>query len=122
MQSVTVFTIKVWSMNTIDEECKTIEEMIKIYCRGNKHKHTDRMCKQCGIMLEYSKDKLYKCKYADAKPTCRKCPVHCYSKEKRLMIKQIMRYSGPFMILYHPLLAFKYILKDFRRHRRYRQM
>ena len=31
--------------------------------------------------------------------------VHCYQPQMREQIRQVMRYSGPRMLLYHPVLA-----------------
>lgn len=33
------------------------------------------------------------------------CKVHCYKPEVREQIRQVMRFSGPRMLLYHPVLA-----------------
>ncbi len=44
------------------------------------------------------------------KTKCHKCPVHCYSQDMREKIREVMRFSGPRMMFYHPLEALRYIL------------
>ena len=45
------------------------------------------------------------------KTFCSQCRIHCYEKTMQKQIKQVMRYSGPRMIFYHPLLALRHALK-----------
>ena len=44
--------------------------------------------------------------------TCRLCKVHCYRTDMRLKMKEIMRYSGPRMILYHPVIAIRHLVRE----------
>ncbi len=39
------------------------------------------------------------------KTFCANCKVHCYKPQMREQIRQVMRFSGPRMLLYHPVLA-----------------
>ncbi len=41
---------------------------------------------------------------------CSKCPIHCYKPKMREHIREVMRYSGPRMIFYHPIIAIKHML------------
>ena len=41
----------------------------------------------------------------EEKTFCANCKVHCYKPEMREQIRQVMRFSGPRMLLYHPFLA-----------------
>jgi predicted amidophosphoribosyltransferase len=100
-------------MTRIAEELITIEKMISIYCNRNRHS-PDGLCGECGDILEYAKTKLSGCTFGDSKPTCRKCRIHCYSDEKRRRIREIMKYSGPLMIWYHPFLAVKHAFREIR--------
>jgi hypothetical protein len=75
--------------------------MIRLYCRLN-HKQEDT-CNTCNELVEYAHQKLDKCIYTEEKPACKSCKVHCYSPIKRKEIQQIMRFSGPRMLLYAPL-------------------
>ena len=44
----------------------------------------------------------------ETKTFCSACKVHCYSKENKEKIRKVMRYAGPRMLLYHPVLAIKH--------------
>lgn len=57
-----------------------------------------------------------KCDWIDAhtekKPTCNKCPIHCYKPEPKEQMRLVMRYSGPRMLLKHPILAVRHLLHE----------
>lgn len=89
----------------IIREKKTIEAMVKIYCKGNHSKKKEQLCPQCKEFIEYALKRLDKCQYQEEKPTCANCTVHCYKPDRRGQAKAIMRYSGPKMILHYPILA-----------------
>lgn len=44
------------------------------------------------------------------KTFCAHCKVHCYKPEMRERIRQVMRYSGPRMIIYDPKTALWHML------------
>ncbi|MBU2591009.1 MAG: nitrous oxide-stimulated promoter family protein [Nitrospinae bacterium] len=80
----------------IPREISIIGEMIGIYCRG-KHsdiKNSGNLCKECASLLEYAEGKLRKCPYQEEKPSCKDCSIHCYSREYRVTIRDVMKYSG----------------------------
>lgn len=98
-------------MTRIDEEKNIVEIMIRLYCRkkeGNKV-----LCASCSNLLEYSKNRLEKCRFGNSKPVCRKCSIHCYRKDMQEKIKKVMKFSGPRMILYHPILAIRYLKRKY---------
>ncbi len=66
-------------------------------------------------MLSYALTRLDKCPLKSDKPTCAKCPVHCYKPEMRNRIKDVMRFSGPRMLSRHPVLAVLHLLDSRRR-------
>jgi hypothetical protein len=41
---------------------------------------------------------------------CEACPIHCYAKAEREQMREVMRYSGPRMLLRHPVLAIRHLL------------
>lgn len=88
-------------------EFKTIEAMVNIYCHAWHKK--EGLCEECNAFLIYANEKLDRCPYGQTKPTCNKCPIHCYKPEKREQAKKIMRYAGPRMLLKHPILAIKHL-------------
>ena len=67
------------------------------------------LCGECRELLEYSLARLEHCKFGNAKTKCHKCPVHCYRPDMREKIRTVMRFSGPRMLLYHPLEALRYL-------------
>jgi hypothetical protein len=93
----------------IEREKKTVEAMVRLYCR-NLHGERHALCGECTGLLEYARLRLDHCPFQEGKTTCAKCPVHCYRPEMRERVRAVMRYSGPRMILSHPLLALHHLL------------
>jgi Nitrous oxide-stimulated promoter len=56
------------------------------------------LCPECSSLVGYSIHKRRLCPL-DPKPSCRKCPIHCYNLESRARIREIMAFSGRRMIL-----------------------
>lgn len=88
----------------------TLQAMVKIYC-NHKHQNKSGLCNECNELLKYSETRLNKCKYGSKKPVCKKCSTHCYNPENRDAIKKVMRFSGPKMILKHPVLTIIHLIK-----------
>ncbi|MGI6712417.1 MAG: nitrous oxide-stimulated promoter family protein [Bacillota bacterium] len=95
--------------NRIKREKKIIETMIRFYCK-NKHGSQSDLCPECQELLNYSLERLNRCKFGADKPVCSKCTVHCYKKAMRDKIKSVMRYSGPRMTVFHPIMAIQHYL------------
>lgn len=93
----------------IEEEKKIAGQMIRLYCK--KHEGNQELCPSCQELLEYAYHRLDRCKYGEEKPTCQKCPIHCYKPEMKERIRKVMRWSGPRMILYHPITSIKHLLR-----------
>ncbi len=94
----------------IEEEKAVAGQMIHLYCR--KHEGNKTLCPECKELLEYADRRLDHCRYGSGKPTCKKCPIHCYRPEMKERIRIVMRWAGPRMILYHPVAAVKHILRE----------
>jgi hypothetical protein len=94
----------------IAREKKTVEAMIKIYCK-NHHKGSNGLCTACDELLNYSESRLDKCTFGERKPTCSNCTIHCYIPVMRGKIKVVMKYSGPKMIYSHPVLAIFHLVE-----------
>jgi hypothetical protein len=60
-------------------------------------------------LLEYAKRRLDRCRFGEEKPTCGRCPVHCYGRAEKAAVIDVMRYSGPRMIVKHPVLAIRHL-------------
>jgi hypothetical protein len=93
------------------KEMGVLVNFVRIFCGA---KHGDRLeakvevrevsgsrthlCRECAELLEYAMEKLRRCPLSP-KPSCRKCHIHCYGKEQRTRIREIMAFSGRRMIL-----------------------
>lgn len=97
-------------MNRIEREKATVSAMIGYYCRKNHGQKI--LCSSCDELKKYAILRLDKCRYGNDKPKCKACPVHCYSKENRQKIKEVMKFAGPAMIFRHPVLAFYHLTID----------
>ena len=97
----------------LERERRTIDAMVRLYCRDH-HGTRGEPCGECGELLEYALARLERCRFGDGKPTCANCPVHCYRPDMRERVREVMRYSGPRMLLRHPYLAIAH-LRDGRR-------
>lgn len=91
----------------LEREKRVVELMIRLYCR--RREGNARLCPGCARLLEYSLARLDACKFGPAKPTCKRCPVHCYRPDMRARVRQVMRFAGPRMLLYHPAEALRHL-------------
>lgn len=96
-------------------EWKTMEVMVEIYCRDHHRPPAGSLCSDCRSFLDYAGLRLDRCRFGPEKPTCAKCPVHCYQRSRRDQVKTIMRYSGPRMLWEHPVMSLRHWLDGFRR-------
>lgn len=101
--------IKMGGRNRIIFEKKTVATMIKLYC--NKiHNTKEHLCTECLELYEYTLKRLDECKFGNNKSNCGACKIHCYKNTMREKIIIVMRYSGPRMIIYHPIMAIKHLV------------
>ena len=99
----------------IRREKKTISVMIEMYCRARHGTGSRELCERCTSLHDYAMQRIEKCPYCLAKPTCANCPIHCYQAEPRERIKRVMRYAGPRMMGRHPILALLHKLDGLRK-------
>lgn len=85
----------------VEHEKEVIKLMIEIYCK-KKHGINDCLCEECQELLDYAHFRLSHCRFGDNKTTCGKCRIHCYKKDMRAKIKDVMKFSGPRLIIYKP--------------------
>ncbi len=85
-------------------ERKTMTTMVQIYGRDH-HDHASGLCADCEQFLAYANARLEHCRFGAEKPTCAKCPVHCYQRERREQVRNIMRHAGPRMLWEHPIMS-----------------
>lgn len=98
-------------------EYRTMACMVEIWCahhHGNAAR-TDGSCDECREFLAYAARRLEKCPYGEAKPTCAKCPIHCYKRAQREHARDIMRFAGPRMTFRHPWLSLMHLLDKIRK-------
>jgi hypothetical protein len=55
------------------------------------------LCDECRKLLDHGIAKLLLCTY-DPKPVCKKCPTRCYAPGYRQRIRQVMRFSGLYLV------------------------
>jgi hypothetical protein len=96
-------------------EWRTMQLMVGIYCRGHGHCAGAGLCADCQGFLDYAERRLEKCPYGADKPTCARCPIHCYKPPPRELARQIMCYAGPRMALRHPWLSLVHFMDKARR-------
>lgn len=97
-------------------EKKIIFYMISLYCHKN-HKTKKGLCNECQSLLSYSEERSDKCPFMENKSFCSNCQIHCYKPEMREKIRRVMRFSGPRMILKHPIMAIRHVISSKREKR-----
>ncbi|MES9862577.1 MAG: nitrous oxide-stimulated promoter family protein [Candidatus Thiodiazotropha sp. LLP2] len=98
----------------IKREQKTIAAMMVIYCRDYHHSN-GKLCSECENLLDYAERRLESCPFKSEKPACNHCTVHCYSKQMRTRVQDVMRYAGPRMLFRHPLMSLFHLMDKFRK-------
>jgi hypothetical protein len=66
-------------------EFRTIKAMVHIYCRDH---HGQDFCDDCQGLMDYASLRLERCRFGAEKPTCARCPVHCYQRNRRCRFRQ----------------------------------
>lgn len=88
-----------------EKEKKMVSEMIALYCR-KKHHTKGGLCSECTELKSYAESRSDHCPFMETKTFCSNCRVHCYKPQMREKIREVMRFSGPRMMLYHRLRQF----------------
>ena len=92
-----------------EQEKLLVSQMIRYYCR-KKHHTKQGLCDQCAQLDTYARNRSEHCPFMENKTFCSNCRVHCYKPEMREKIRQVMRFSGPRMLLYHPVMAIWHVV------------
>lgn len=117
------------------KEQQVVAKMIELYCirkhgegkKGGKAKagrnaQTSRekgsVCEDCQRLTEYAVARSERCPFMENKTFCSNCRVHCYKPEMREKIRKVMRFSGPRMLLYHPVMAIWHLITGIREKRK----
>lgn len=91
-----------------EREKKTVSLMIALYCR-KKH-GCGTLCSDCAALDAYARQRSDECPFMETKTFCSDCRIHCYKSDMREKIREVMRFSGPRMIFYHPFMAIRHII------------
>jgi len=92
-----------------DLDKKTVESMIRLYC---KHQlKTEELPEKYQELIHYANHRLDHCSWGKEKPPCKDCPHHCYAPEQRREIRKIMRWAGPRMLFWSPKAAFRHLIQ-----------
>ena len=99
-----------------EREKALFSRMIALYCKKNHGGKS--LCPDCAALDAYARQRSDRCPFMETKTFCSNCHVHCYKPEMREKIRAVMRFSGPRMILYHPLLAVRHVMETKKEKRR----
>ena len=94
----------------IEKEKSLVFLMIKIFCKSNhKNYNYNNLCEECIELYNYASMQINRCRFMETKTFCSACPSHCYKKDMREKIREVMIFSGKRMIFYRPILALKHL-------------
>lgn len=94
-----------------EREKEVVSLMIALYCRKN-HGFKNGLCADCAALEAYARQRSDRCPFMETKTFCSNCKVHCYKPEMREKIRTVMRFSGPRMLLYHPIMAVRHVIES----------
>jgi hypothetical protein len=98
----------------LEREKETLLKMVALYCHHHHTSAGDHLCADCQELADYAILRIEHCPFHANKPTCANCPVHCYRPEMRQHIRQVMRFSGPRMLMHHPWLTLLHLIDGLR--------
>jgi hypothetical protein len=96
------------------KDIRVLADFIAIFCR-EKHGKLARepfdirdedlqsrlqgllLCPDCQRLLAHGIAKVSQCPY-NPRPSCRRCQTHCYAAGYREKVRQVMRFSGMYLI------------------------
>lgn len=91
-------------------EKEVVSQMISLYCRKNHG--GKQLCPDCAALRDYAVLRSDKCPFMETKTFCSNCKVHCYKADMREKIRTVMRFSGPRMLFYHPIMAVRHLIES----------
>ncbi len=112
----------------IGKDLRVLADFVEVFCREN-HRDESRepfaagdaslraalesrdpaLCAECRKLLRHAIAKRIQCPY-DPKPMCKKCPTHCYAPGYREQMRQVMRFSGLYLVKHGRLdMVFHYL-------------
>ena len=94
-----------------EREKQVVKEMIRLYCR-KCHGTRGDICPECQALTDYAMLRSDKCPFMETKTFCSNCRVHCYKRDMREKIRTVMQFSGPRMLLHHPVMAVRHVWEE----------
>ena len=94
-------------------EKEVVSCMIRLYCK-KKHRTREGLCPDCAALDAYARARSDRCPFMETKTFCSNCKVHCYRPDMREQIRAVMRFSGPRMLLVHPVMAVRHGIESLR--------
>ncbi len=98
------------------KDLRVLADFISVFCRENhreeakstfpirdtrvRHSLGDKeivLCQDCQKLLHHGMAKLLLCPY-DPKPMCKKCETHCYAPGYQERIREVMKFSGLYLL------------------------
>jgi hypothetical protein len=88
------------------KDIRLIGKFVEVYCSGKHEKSVRKsvvlpsglaeriICPDCEAFFEYAVTKRMRCPLEAEKPTCKHCRIHCYDKQRREKVREIMSYAG----------------------------
>ena len=98
-------------------EKQMVSQMITLYCRRTHHTR-GALCPDCAALNQYACARSDRCPFMETKTFCSNCRVHCYKPDMREKIRIVMRFSGPRMIFYRPVVAIRHVVETKREKKR----
>jgi hypothetical protein len=111
----------------LEREARTLQALMACYCDGVHHRplktegsigefrpQPRELCDECGQLLTHALERLARCHFQADKPTCARCPIHCYGRQQRTQMQSVMRYAGPRLMWRHPILALRHMVDGWR--------
>ena len=86
------------------KETQVVRLMIELYCRGRHGTPKGRLCPECQALAEYAAQRVAHCPHMEIKTFCSNCKTH--------------RYSGPRMLLHHPVMAVRHVVETVKEKKR----
>lgn len=98
----------------LQRDLRTLVKFVDTYC-SEKHRLRQRvvmkgidvgeiagkhlfLCAECTKLLQHALVKRTHCP-RDPKPECKHCPTHCYAPKYREEIREVMKFSGRYLVM-----------------------
>ncbi len=97
------------------KEKEVVTRMIALYC-GKRHHTKGVLCPECAGLEAYARRRIDHCPFMETKTFCSSCETHCYRPDMRERIRAVMRFSGPRMLFYHPVMTVRHMAETLAGH------